>query len=117
TTSVGVLKMNSSRYDETVDSMARARRRATARNRLNLEIAGIAAIAVAILCAVSLAMPHHAGNVGGWIAEALRRLFGGAAPLFPVLVALFGAIVFLEVNVPRMIAGLGTSALVYFLVV
>jgi len=62
-------------------------------------------------------MPHHAGNVGGWIAEALRRLFGGAAPLFPVMVALFGAIVFLEVNVPRMIAGLGTSALVYFLVV
>ncbi len=46
----------------------------------------------------------------------LRQLFGGAAPLFPVLVALLGAIVFLEVNVPRMIAGLGTSALAYFLI-
>ncbi|HKU81415.1 MAG TPA: DNA translocase FtsK [Candidatus Tumulicola sp.] len=66
---------------------------------------------------MSLAMPHHAGNVGEWIADALRRLFGGAAPLFPVLVALFGAVVFLEVNVPRMIAGLGTSALVYFLII
>ena len=97
--------------------MARARRRATARTRLNLEIVGIAAIAVAVMCGISLAVPHHAGNVGGWIADLLRRLFGGAAALFPVLVALFGAIVFLEVNVPRMIAGLGSSVLAYFLIV
>ncbi len=34
-----------------------------------------------------------------------------------MLVALVGAIVFLEVNVPRMIAGLGSSALAYFLIV
>jgi S-DNA-T family DNA segregation ATPase FtsK/SpoIIIE len=107
--------MNSSHYDETVDSMARARRRAPAGKRVNLEIAGIAAIAVAVLCAVSLAFPHHAGAIGGWIADALRRLFGGAAPVFPVLVALFGAIVFLEVNVARTIAGPGGTALAYFL--
>jgi DNA segregation ATPase FtsK/SpoIIIE, S-DNA-T family len=97
--------------------MARARRKATARRKLNLEIVGIAAIAIAVLCAVSLAVPHHAGNFGGWIADALRRLFGGAAPLFPVLVAFFGAIVFLEVNVPRTIAGPGTTAVAYFLIV
>ncbi|MEO6834597.1 MAG: DNA translocase FtsK [Candidatus Tumulicola sp.] len=97
--------------------MARARRKATARTRLNLEIVGIAAIGLAVLCGISLAIPHHAGSIGGWTAETLRRLFGGAAPLFPVLVAVLGAIVFLEVNVPRMIAGLGSSALAYFLIV
>jgi DNA segregation ATPase FtsK/SpoIIIE, S-DNA-T family len=97
--------------------MARTRRRAYARTRLNLEIVGIAAIALAVFCGVALAFPHHAGAVGGWTAAELRRLFGGLAPLFPVLVALFGAIVFLEVNVPRMIAGLGSSALAYFLIV
>ncbi|MGB8909932.1 MAG: DNA translocase FtsK [Candidatus Cybelea sp.] len=96
--------------------MARTRRRAFARTRLNLEIVGIAAVALAVFCGVALAFPHHAGAVGGWTAAELRRLFGGAAPLFPVLVALFGAIVFLEVNVPRMIAGLGSSALAYFLI-
>ncbi len=97
--------------------MARTRRRAFARARLNLEIVGIAAVTLAVFCGVALAFPHHAGAVGGWTAAELRRLFGGAAPLFPVLVALFGAIVFLEVNVPRIIAGLGSSALAYFLIV
>ncbi|HVA32665.1 MAG TPA: DNA translocase FtsK 4TM domain-containing protein, partial [Candidatus Baltobacteraceae bacterium] len=95
--------------------MARARSKATARARLNLEIVGIAAIGLAVLCGVSLAIPHLAGSFGGWTADALRRLFGAVAPLFPVLVALFGAIVFLEVNVPRMIAGWGSAALAYFL--
>ncbi len=93
------------------------RRRANARAKLNLEIVGIAAIAIAILCGIALAFPHHAGSIGGWTAGVLRRLFGSAAALFPVLVALVGAIVFLEVNVPRMIAGLGSSALAYFLIV
>jgi S-DNA-T family DNA segregation ATPase FtsK/SpoIIIE len=97
--------------------MARARRKATARTRLNLEIVGIAAIGLAVLCGFSLAIPHHAGSIGGWTADALRRLFGGGAPLFPVLVALLGAIVFLEVNVPRMVAGFGSSALACFLIV
>ena len=96
--------------------MARTRRRAFARTRLNLEIVGIAAVALAVFCGISLAFPHHAGSIGGWTAAELRRLFGGAAPLFPVLIALLGAIIFLEVNVPRMIAGLGTSALAYFLI-
>jgi DNA segregation ATPase FtsK/SpoIIIE-like protein len=97
--------------------MARTRRRAFARTRLNLEIIGIAAAALAVFCGVALAFPHHAGAVGGWAATELRRLFGGAAPLFPVLVVLLAAIVFLEVNVPRMITGLGSSALAYFLIV
>ncbi len=97
--------------------MARARRRANARARLNLEIVGITAIALAVLCGIALAFPHHAGAIGAWTAGGLRRLFGSAAPLFPVLFALFGAIVFLEVNVPRMIAGLGSSALAYFLII
>jgi DNA segregation ATPase FtsK/SpoIIIE, S-DNA-T family len=98
--------------------MARARseRRRRARNRLNLEIVGIAAIALAVLCGIALALPHHAGSIGTGSAEMLRRLFGGAAPLFPVLILLFGAIVFLEVNVPRMIVAFGTTALAYFLI-
>jgi len=97
--------------------MARTRRRASARTRINLEIVGIAAVALAVFCGVALAFPHLAGAVGGWTGAELRRLFGGAAPLFPVLVALLGAIVFLEVNVPRMIAGLGSTALAYFLLI
>ena len=97
--------------------MARTRRRAYARTRINLEIVGIAAVALAVFCSVALALPHHAGAVGSWTATELRRLFGGMAPLFPVLVALLGAIVFLEVNVPRMIAGLGSTALAYFLLI
>jgi DNA segregation ATPase FtsK/SpoIIIE, S-DNA-T family len=109
--------MNSYDDDERLTFMARVRRKTSARARLNLEIVGIAAIGLAILCGISLAIPHHAGNVGGWTADVLRRLFGGGAPLFPVLVALVGAIIFLEVNVPQMIAGLGSAALAYFLIV
>jgi S-DNA-T family DNA segregation ATPase FtsK/SpoIIIE len=96
--------------------MARNRRRANARNRLNLEIVGLAAIALAVLCGIALAFPNHAGSIGHWGATELRALFGDAAPLFPVLVALIGGIIFLEINVPRMIAGLGSSALAYFLI-
>src|SRR5215469_7827297 len=97
--------------------MARARRRATASNKLNLEIVGIAALALALWCGLSLAVPHFTGSIGVFTAGLLRRLFGGAAALFPVMVALLGAIVFLEVNVPRMIVGLGSTALAYFLIV
>jgi S-DNA-T family DNA segregation ATPase FtsK/SpoIIIE len=96
--------------------MARVRRKASAR-KLNLEIVGIAALAAALLCGFALAVPEHAGNVGHWIATGLRQLFGGGAPLFPVLIALLGAIVFLEINVPRMIAGLGSASLSYFLMI
>ncbi|HVR46289.1 MAG TPA: DNA translocase FtsK [Candidatus Binatia bacterium] len=99
------------------DSASRRRRGANARARLNLEIVGITAIALAVLCGIALAFPHHAGAIGTWTAGGLRRLFGSATPLFPALFALFGAIVFLEVNVPRMIAGLGSSALAYFLII
>ncbi|MGB8519889.1 MAG: DNA translocase FtsK [Candidatus Tumulicola sp.] len=96
--------------------MARTRRRAAARNKINLEIVGIAALALALWCGIALALPHHTGSVGVVTAALLRQLFGGAAPLFPVMVALLGAIVFLEVNVPRMIVGLGSTALAYFLI-
>ncbi len=97
--------------------MARARRKTSARKRLNLEIVGIAAFGMAILCGISLAVPQHAGNIGHALADGLHGLFGGAAALFPVLVALFGGIIFLEVNVPGLIATQGTSALVYFLII
>jgi DNA segregation ATPase FtsK/SpoIIIE, S-DNA-T family len=96
--------------------MARVRRKANAR-KLNLEIVGIAALAVALLCGIALAFPGHAGNAGRALAGGLRELFGGGAALFPVLVALLGGIIFLEINVPRMIATLGTSALSYFLMI
>ncbi|HTA40321.1 MAG TPA: DNA translocase FtsK 4TM domain-containing protein, partial [Candidatus Acidoferrales bacterium] len=96
--------------------MARARRKTSARKRLNLEIVGIAAFGIAILCGISLALPHHAGNIGALISDGLHGLFGGAAWLFPVIVALFGGIIFLEVKVPALIASHGTSALVYFLI-
>jgi len=96
--------------------MPRVRRKASAR-KLNLEIIGIVALTAALLCGIALAVPGHAGSVGSALASWLHGVFGGGGALFPVLVALLGAIVFLEINVPRMIATLGTSALSYFLMI
>src|SRR6185312_8470026 len=101
--------------------MARVRRKATAKTRLNFEIAGIAAIGLAVLLGIALALPPRHADGSAMLLHAtaagLSALFGGAAPLFPVLVALFGAIIFLEINVPRLIATLGTAALGYFLLI
>src|SRR5579883_2698354 len=107
--------MNSCNYDERIEPMARVRRKASAKARLNFEIAGIAAIGLAVLLGIALLLPRGAGAAGAATAHGLWALFGGAAPLFTVMVALFGGIVFLEINVPRMMATLGTAALAYFL--
>ncbi|MHB1797021.1 MAG: FtsK/SpoIIIE family DNA translocase [Vulcanimicrobiaceae bacterium] len=110
--------MNSYDGDERNVAMARVRRKATAKARLNFEIAGIAALGLAVLLGMALVVPpSRAGIAGSATAHAVHLLFGGAAALFPVLVALFGAIVFLEINVPRMMATLGLAALGYFFVV
>jgi len=97
--------------------MARVRRRAGSKKALNLEIVGIVAIGLAVLFAVALVLPHHSGNIGSAIAETLHQLFGAGAPLFPIFVASLGAIVFLEINVPRLILTFGTTALAYFMLV
>src|SRR5581483_3947832 len=97
--------------------MARVRRKA-AKSRLNYEIAGMAAIGIAVLLAVALTLaPAHAGSAGAVTARVLHWLFGSAAGLFPVLIALFGAIVFLEINLPRIMATFGIAALSYFLLI
>jgi len=98
--------------------MARVRRKRTAATRWNLEIAGIAALGFALLLGIALvAPPARTGAVGGATAFALHALFGLAAPFFVVLIALVGAIVFLEINVPRMIATLGGAACAYFVAI
>ncbi|MDP9018350.1 MAG: DNA translocase FtsK [Candidatus Eremiobacteraeota bacterium] len=98
--------------------MARVRRKATAKTRLNYEIAGIAALGLAVLFGIALVVPaSHSGIIGSHTAAALRALFGNGAGLFPVLIALFAGIIFLEINVPRMIATLGMAALGYFLTI
>ncbi len=98
--------------------MARVRRKAAAKTRLNFEIAGIAALGLAVLFGIALTLSAaNSGIVGSAAASTLRRLFGEAAGLFPVLIALFAAILFLEINVPRMMATLGLSALGYFLII
>ena len=98
--------------------MARVRRKPSARARWNLEIAGIVALGFALLLGVALlAPPGRMGVAGGATAYALHALFGLGAPLFVVLIALVGAIVFLEINVPRMIATLGGAACAYFVVI
>ncbi len=97
--------------------MARVRRKATSSARLNLEIVGITAIGLALLLGVALVFPKSAGSAGHVTAQALHWVFGGGAPLFPVLVGLFGVIIFLEINVPRMIATLGLASLGYFLMI
>ncbi|HEV2738509.1 MAG TPA: DNA translocase FtsK [Candidatus Elarobacter sp.] len=95
--------------------MARVRRKTSAAARWNLEIAGIVALGFAMLLGVALVAPaSRTGVVGGATAFALHTLFGIAAAFFVVLIALIAAIVFLEINVPKMIATLGGAACAYF---
>ena len=84
------------------------------RMRLNLEIAGIGAFVFALLSGIALAAPARSGAFGAVVAHALGAAFGSAAWLVPPLIALIGGIVFLEINVPRMIATLGFAAFCYF---
>jgi DNA segregation ATPase FtsK/SpoIIIE-like protein len=107
--------MNSCRCDEKLLSMARVRRKSRARKGLNLEIVGIVAIGLAVLFAVALAIPQYAGHVGRATELMLRRLLGDASPFFPVLIFALGGIVFLEINVPRLIVGFASAAFAYFL--
>ncbi len=87
------------------------------RMRLNLEIAGIAALGIAMLLAVALAAPTHSGAVGASAAHALVVAFGAVAWLVPIVVAIVAGIIFLEINVPRLIATLGFASLSYFLII
>ena len=98
--------------------MARVRRKTSAATRWNLEVAGILALGFALLLGVALVAPaERTGVAGAWIAAALHFLFGFAAGWFVALVALVAAIVFLEINVPKMIATLGGAACAYFVLV
>ena len=98
--------------------MARVRRKPSVTTRWNFEIAGIIALGIAVLLAVSLLVPTaHTGIAGLYAAAGLHRLFGYAAGWFPLLVALLATIVFLEINVPRMIATMGGASIAYFLLV
>ena len=98
--------------------MARVRRKTSAAARWNLEIAGIIALGFAMLLGVALvAPPSRTGAVGGATAFALHALFGMGAAFFVVLIALVAAIVFLEINVPKMIATLGGAACAYFVLI
>jgi DNA segregation ATPase FtsK/SpoIIIE-like protein len=98
--------------------MARVRRKAAAATRVNFELAGIAALGLAVLLAVALVLPSaRTGAAGGATAAGLHAVFGGGAALFPCLIALIGAIVFLEINVPRMIATLGSAAVGFFILI
>jgi S-DNA-T family DNA segregation ATPase FtsK/SpoIIIE len=99
---------------------SRVRRKPAAKTRLRLkgELVGIAALGLAVFFGIALALPSaRAGFVGSFTAWTLHALFGAAAMYLPVLIALIGAIVFLEINVPQMIAVLGGAALGYFLIV
>jgi len=97
-------------------AMARLRRKARAPVRLNLEIAGIALFGAALYLGLAIGEPDHSGAIGKHLAEALSFAFGNAAWLAPLVVALLGGIVFLEINVPSLIAKFGTASLVLFFV-
>ena len=86
------------------------------RMRLNLEIAGIAAFGLAMLLGIALVAPARSGAIGAAMAHALVAAFGGAAWLCPILVAIVGGIVFLEINVPRTIGTLGFASLCFFII-
>ena len=98
--------------------MARVRRKTAAASRLNFELAGIAALGFAVLLGIAIVLPAgRSGAAGGAAAYALRTLFGGAAGAFPCLIALIAVIVFLEINVPKMIATLGSAAVGFFIII
>src|ERR1700738_3282777 len=98
--------------------MARVRRKTSAATRWNLEIAGILALGFAMLLGIALVAPaSRTGVVGGATAFGPHAQFGPAAALFVLLIALVAAIVFLEINVPRMIATLGGAACAYFVLI
>ena len=103
--------------NERGSAMARVRRKARATLRLNLEIAGIAAFGIALFLGLAVVAPDRSGRIGHALSGALSGAFGSAAWLVPVVVALLGAIVFLEINVPRLIAKFGCASLLLFLVV
>jgi S-DNA-T family DNA segregation ATPase FtsK/SpoIIIE len=96
--------------------MARLRRKARAPVRLNLEIAGISLFGAALYLGLAIGAADHSGALGERLALALSFAFGNAAWLVPLVVALLGGIVFLEINVPRLIAKFGTASLVLFFV-
>jgi len=91
-------------------------RRSAAASRLNFEIAGISAFGLALVLGIALARPDYSGSFGAATAHGLHALFGSGAWLSPLLVALLGAIVFLEIDVPRMMATLGSASCCYFLI-
>jgi FtsK/SpoIIIE family/FtsK alpha domain/Ftsk gamma domain len=96
--------------------MARVRRKPSVATPWNLEIAGIAALGAAALLALAVYFPSvHTGAIGALTAAGLHAVFGLAAFGFPLLVGLIAAIIFLEINVPRMIAKYGGAACAYFL--
>ena len=95
-------------------AMARSRRKARAPVRLNLEIAGIALFGAALYLGLAIGEPDHAGALGKPVADALKFAFGNVAWLAPLVVALLGGIVFLEINVPSLIAKFGTASVVLF---
>ena len=96
--------------------MARLRRKARAPVRLNLEIAGIALFGAALYLGLAIGAPDHSGALGAPLAHALSFAFGKVAWLVPLVVALLGGIVFLEINVPSLIAKFGTASLALFFV-
>jgi S-DNA-T family DNA segregation ATPase FtsK/SpoIIIE len=98
--------------------MARVKRKPSASMRWNLEITGIVSLGIALMLGVMLvAPPSRIGFAGNATVAGLHALFGIGAGLFVVLIAIVAAIVFLEINVPRMIATLGGAACTYFVII
>jgi S-DNA-T family DNA segregation ATPase FtsK/SpoIIIE len=98
--------------------MARVKRKPSASMRWNLEITGIVSLGIALMLGVMLVAPaSRIGFAGNATVAGLHALFGIGAGLFVVLIAIVAAIVFLEINVPRMIATLGGAACTYFVII
>jgi S-DNA-T family DNA segregation ATPase FtsK/SpoIIIE len=84
---------------------------------LNLEIIGIALLAIAVLLALALSLPQgRTGSLGPIVVAALRGGFGGGAWLAVALLAVVAVIVFLELHATRRLAFFALCALGEFLV-
>jgi S-DNA-T family DNA segregation ATPase FtsK/SpoIIIE len=99
--------------------MARSRRNTGSSMRrsltgFNLEILGIAAFGFALLLGLALSFPASSGQLGASTAHALHVLFGATAWLFPMLIAVIGTIIFIEIDVPRLMAKYGMASCCYF---
>ena len=92
------------------------RRNAVPRQRIDLELYGVAAIGLAIFLGIAMVTPpHRAGAIGAFVRWPLVSLFGSFAAGFPIALGLSGAVCFLELGEAGVILTLSLAFFAYLI--